>query len=160
MRTIVTGAALLALAGCGGVGGSEQANEAGRRARAGPAETTIVTPQAKAELRSGDGAMAALPAGLPAYPGAESTGGVEVTAASAEGSGGIVGFRTGDSPARVVDFYATAAERAGYRIAQRSSFGTTAMLTAQRGAGEVLNVTATETGGATQVQIIAGAATR
>jgi hypothetical protein len=158
MRTIVTSAALLALAGCGS--GGEQAREAERRDRAAPADTTIVTPQAKAELRSGAGAMAALPAGLPAYPGAESTGGVEVTGASAEGSGGIVGFRTADSPARVVDFYAAAAERAGYRIAQRSSFGTTAMLTAQRGEGEVLNVTATETGGATQVQIIAGGSAR
>ncbi len=154
MRTIVTGAALLALAGCGG---SDSGGEASRRAAERPADTTIVTPEAKAEIRSGSSAMAGLPAGIPAYPGADTSQSVEVAAASQQGSGGIFGFRTADRPDRVVDFYAAAAERAGYRIAQRSSFGATAMLTAQRGEGQVLNVTATAAGGLTQVQIIAGA---
>ncbi|HKR25447.1 MAG TPA: hypothetical protein VJS15_09325 [Allosphingosinicella sp.] len=160
MRAIITGAALLALAGCGG-GSSESSGEAERRARQAPPDINIVTPDAKAEIRSGAAALAGLPAGIPAYPGADTTASVQVSGTAPESQGGIHGFRTNDPPAQVVDFYAAAAERAGYRIAQRSSFGATAMLTAQRAEGEVLNVTATTAAGAgTQVQIIAGAPTR
>lgn len=159
---LITGAALgLLLAACGGGGeagnGSAAGTEAERRARQGPADAIIVTPEGKAEIRSGGGAMAGLPAGIPPYPGADTTASVQVSGTAPGGSGGILGFRTADPPARVVDFYAAAAERAGYRIAQRMTAGPTAMLTAQRGEGEVLNVTATSAAGAgTQVQIIAG----
>ena len=158
---LITGAALtglLALTACGGGGdGNAAVAEADRRARQGPADATIVTPQGKAEIRSGGDALAGLPAGIPAYPGADTTASVQVSGTAPEAAGGILGFRTDDPPAQVVDFYAAAAERAGYRIAQRMTAGQTAMLTAQRGEGEVLNVTATAAAGAgTQVQIIAG----
>ena len=157
---IMAGAALAALlAACGGTGGS--GDKAEREARERPADATIVTPEGKAEIRSGTGAATAgLPTGIPAYPGADTTGSIQISGASAEGSGGIVGFRTSDSASQVVDFYAAAAERAGYRIAARSSFGANAMLTAQRGEDEVLNVTATPTPEGTQVQIIAGGGRR
>ena len=160
MRATITGAALLVLAGCGG-GSSDRGGEAERQASQGPADINIVTPEAKAEIRSGTAALAGLPAGIPVYPGADTAASVQVTGTAQDSQGGIHGFRTDDSPAQVVDFYAAAAERAGYRIAQRSSFGATAMLTAQRAEGEVLNVTATTAAGAgTQVQIIAGVPTR
>jgi hypothetical protein len=146
------GAALVALAGCGG---REEANQAAAGQGQPPANVVVSAPEGRAEVRTG-GAAAAMPGGLPAYPGASGTGSVDVTGAAAEGSGHIVGFTTPDPPSQVIAFYAQAATGAGYRIAQQMNMGPTAALTAVRAEGEAVSVTATQAGGTTQVQVVVG----
>jgi hypothetical protein len=153
MKYGMTGAALLALAACGR---GEQAQQAAPGGGQPPANIVVTSPDGRAEIRTG-GAPGALPGGLPAYPGASTTGSVDVSGASAEGTGRIVGFTTSDSPSQVIAFYTQAATAAGYRIAQQMTMGPTAMLTAARAEGEGVTVTATQAGGATQVQVVVGA---
>lgn len=154
-RRLLIGAALLALAGCDRGGG-----EAERQAKQGlpdvnPANITIATPEARAEIRSGGGALAAgLPEGIPPYPGADTSQSVQVTGDMAQGDGRILGFRTADSPAQVIAFYVAAAGRAGFTISQQMDMGGTALLVAQRGQADTINVTATGSPRGTQVQIV------
>lgn len=152
-QILIIGGALLALAAC-----NRSPSEGDREAAApqaqppAPANVTISTAGGRAEIRTGGNA--ALPAGLPPYPGAEPNAAVEVSGGAPQDQGGIYGFRTGDAPAQVIAFYAEAARRGGYTIANQMSMGPTATLTARNGAGEAVNVTATQAGGATQVQLI------
>jgi hypothetical protein len=151
-RTIVIGVGMLALASCGRGGGAE--TQAGNvNVRATPGDITISTPNGTAQIHSGGG-TAALPEGLPAYPNAEAGQSMDVTGASAQGQGHVVGFSTHDSPAQVIDFYARAAGGAGYAIVNQMNMGATATLTARKGEGQAVNIVASQTGGATQVQIV------
>lgn len=153
MRRLMIGTALLALAACNRGGETNGGSGSGGTPAETPPQMTITTPEGKAEIRTG-GDAGGLPAGIPAYPGADTSGGIQISGASTQGRGALQGFRTSDTPAQVIDFYASAAERAGFRIANRMTLGaTTAALTAQR-EGETINVTATGADGATQVQII------
>lgn len=147
--------ALLALAGCGG-GDPPDADSGGPGAE-GPPAMTIVTNEGRAEIRTGGSASANLPDGIPAYPGADTTGGMTITGGSADGSGGgaMTSFRTADAPARVVEFYAAAAERAGYRVAARMTMGPNASLTAEKEGGG-FHVNALQTGNGTMVQLVVG----
>jgi hypothetical protein len=147
-RRLAIGAALLALAACGR-GGGGAAEES-----APPANIVINAPEGQVAVRTGGPATAG-PDGVPAYPNAAPGSSVDITGAPGGSQGGISGFRTGDTPAQVVAFYAQALAGAGYRIASQMNLGpATSSLTAQRGEGEAVNVTATQVGGATQVQII------
>ncbi|HYI47138.1 MAG TPA: hypothetical protein VEX35_01620 [Allosphingosinicella sp.] len=161
--SFIFAASLLALSACGGGAGNEGAGNAG----AGPsppapgpgqqpANITLSTPEVRAEIRSGGAAVANWPEGVPPYPGAQTSQSVDVTAAQAGQGGRILGFRTADTPQRVISFYAAEALRGGYSIANQMDLGQSATLTARRGEGQALNVTATRVGDATQVQIIAG----
>jgi hypothetical protein len=155
MRAIVALATLLALSACGGGGsaGNEAANAPGQP----PAEISVSTSQGKAEIRSGAAAAANWPEGIPPYPGADTSQSVNVSGGAPGGAGRILGFRTGDTPQQVIAFYAPAVARGGYSVANQMDMGQTATLTARRGQGEALNITATRTGEVTQVQIIAAA---
>jgi hypothetical protein len=164
MRTaFILAAPLLALSACGGGAGNEGAgNTAGAGAGAPapaqpPADISISTPQGKAEIRSGSAAVANWPEGVPAYPGADTNQSVNVSGGASGGAGRIMGFRTNDTPQQVIAFYAPAVVRGGYSVANQMDMGQTATLTARRGQGEALNITATRTGGVTQVQIVAAA---
>jgi hypothetical protein len=154
-RGLITGAALLALAACGR--GNVEAN---RQAAAGqaqpPANIVVTTADGRAEIRTGGGAASGLPEGIPAYPGASTTGSIDVSGASARGQGQVVMFTTGDPPAQVIAFYAQAVGGAGYSIAQQMTIGPTAMLTAHKGEGEAVTITATQAGSVTQIQVMAG----
>lgn len=150
-QRLIIAVAVLTLAGCGR-GGGEADRRADQTAPPAPANITIATPEGQAEIRTGAGA--ALPAGLPPYPGAVANAAVEVSGVSPQDQGGIYGFSTSDAPAQVIAFYAEAARRGGYTIANQMNMGATATLTAQKGGGEAVNITATQAGGATQVQLI------
>jgi hypothetical protein len=160
MRANVALATVLALSGCGsGSSGNEAAKAgagAGPPSAQPPADVSISTPQGKAEIRSG-AAAASWPEGVPPYPGADIDQGVNVTGGAPGGAGRILGFRTSDTPQQVVAFYAPAIVRGGYSVANQMDMGGTATLTARRGQGEALNITATRTGDVTQVQIVAAA---
>lgn len=147
--------ALLALAACGRGDG-----EANRQAAPGAvqplANVVVTTPEGRAEVRTGTAAPGALTEGIPAYPGASVAASVDVTGASAQGRGHVVAFTTSDPPAQVIGFYRQAVGAAGYRVAQQMNMGPTAMLTAERGGGEAVTITATQAGGATQVQVVVG----
>jgi hypothetical protein len=166
MRAIVALAtSVLTLAACGAGGGSA-GNEGAAKAGPGagppasgqpPAEISIATPQGKAEIRSGSAAVANWPEGVPPYPGADTNQSVDVTGGAPGGAGRILGFRTGDTPQQVIAFYAPAIVRGGYSVANQMDLGQTATLSARRGQGEALNITATRAGNVTQVQIIVAA---
>jgi hypothetical protein len=134
----MAGAALLALAGCGR-SDAPAANEAARE----PANAA---------------AAPAIPAdGIPAYPGATAEGGdIRVSSGTGETRGRMFTFHTPDPPARVIDYYAGAAGRAGYAIGERSGTDRSATLRASRGEDLVLRVTATRTGTSTMVDVVIG----
>lgn len=146
MTVIVTG-------GCGRRSASDE------EAQRSPPNVSVTTPGGHAEIRTGDRAMASLPGGLPAYPNADVHGSIDATGGSAQGQGRIVTFGTSDSPGQVINFYAQAAGRAGYAIANQMDMGATATLSARQSGGGALNIVATQTNGATQVQIVAAVAT-
>jgi hypothetical protein len=134
----LAGAALLALAGCGR-SDAPAANEAA------PANAA---------------AAPAIPAdGIPAYPGATVEGGdIRISDGGGETKGRMFTFHTTDPPARVIDYYAGAAGRAGYAIGERSGSDRSATLRAGRGEDLVLRVTATRTGDSTMVDVVIGEA--
>jgi hypothetical protein len=162
MRATFILGSLLALCACGGGGGgNEGAGKAGAGANAPapgrqPANITLSTPEVRAEIRSDGAAVANWPEGVPPYPGAQTNQSVNVTAAQAGQGGRILGFRTADTPQQVIAFYAREIVRGGYSVANQMDMGQSATLTARRGEGQAVNVTATRIGDATQVQIIAG----
>ncbi len=149
-RIVMTGAILLALAGCGG-GGSE----AGPGNAAAPAQGSLASPDGRSEVR-GDADFSGLPEGIPAYPRVSGGGAIQFGGASDEGEMRVMGFRTADPPAQVIAFYADAAARAGFRMGQRVDAGPSSVLGFERDHGEVMNVTATATPTGTSVQIMTG----
>ena len=151
MRMMMSGAALLALAGCG-----QQAGPAGGGNAADAAEATFATPNGTGEARTGQSALTGLPDGIPAYPSADTSASIQISGDAAEGEGRIVGFRTSDPPPQVVAFYAAAAERAGFRVSDRLDMGASASMSAQRDNGDMFRVTASPSPGGTLVQVIAG----
>ena len=151
-RTLMTGAALLALAGCGdrateADSGGGAANSAGR---------SYTSPDGRSEVREGDAALSGLPEGIPPYPHADPDGAIQFGGASEEGEMRVMGFRTADPPADVIAFYADAAGRAGFREGQRVAAGPSQVLGFERDNGDVMNVTATATARGTHVQIMVG----
>jgi hypothetical protein len=165
--TIFIATSIVALAACGGGGGGNAVTGIGGGGGAAgpgsvtppappPANITIATPDGSAEIRSGDATLANWPEGVPAYPGADSRS-VNVTSGAPGQAGRILGFRTIDSPQRVINFYADAILRSGYNIENQMDLGESATLSARRGQSVALNITATRAADATQVQIVAAA---
>lgn len=152
-RMIMTGAALLALAACGGA-----APEADRGNAAGPAQGSMTSPDGRSEVR-GDADFSGLPEGIPAYPRVSGGGAIQFGGASEEGEMRVMGFRTADPPAEVIAFYDSAAAGAGFRVVQRANAGPSSALGLERDNGDVMNVTATGTPTGTSVQIMAARAT-
>lgn len=161
MRTGLIALAMLGLTACGGA--DEQVytgpdGEEVRVERGGDGTTTYRSDDGEATITTGDSG-AAMPAGLPAYPGAQTTGGVNINAAGRDGgSGQISSFQTEDAPADVIAFYRAALERGGYTIAANMDLGETKMISASRADGNGgVQVTATSAGGrGTTVSIISG----
>jgi hypothetical protein len=155
--SLILGAALLALAACGRGGEAQrQAGSAHVSMSGTPADITISTPNGTAEIHAGAAALANLPEGVPAYPNADAGQAIDINGGSAQGHGRVIGFGSHDSPAQVVAFYAQSLGAAGYTIANQMSMGPTASLVAQHGQGQSVSIVATEAGGSTRVEIIAG----
>jgi hypothetical protein len=152
--TIMACTLLLALGGCG-----QGAPEGGGNSAAA-AVRTYTTPDGRSEVRSGDAALSGLPEGIPPYPRADARGAIQFGGVSDEAEMRAMGFRTADAPAAVIAFYAEAGRRAGFREGRRASMGRSEVLGLERDNGDVMNVTATATAGATQVQILAGTGQR
>ena len=153
--------AALALTACGGsdeqvfVGpdGEEVSVE-----RGGDGTTVYRSEDGEAVVTTGEG-NTTMPGGLPAYPGADSSRGVNINAAGRDGgSGQISSFQTSDSPADVIAFYRAALERGGYRIAGTMDMGQSQMIIAERAGGDGgVQITATNAGGQeTTVSVISG----
>ena len=151
-RTYMAGAALLALAGCGG--GASEADSGADSDNS--AAVSLTSPDGRSEVRSGDAALSGLPDGIPPYPRADPEGAIQFGGASEDGEMRAMGFTTADPPAAVVAFYADAAGRAGFREIHRVASGPTQVLGFQRDNGDMMNVTATATPRGTSVQILAG----
>lgn len=149
---ILTGAALLALAGCG----SGEAPQAGNDA---PAANEAANASEPADPAAAAEARAAFETLVPPYPGAQQ---VQTGGAAGAGVGGSMTFRTPDPASQVVDFYAGAAERAGFNVEDRTNLGggMAVSMTARRGASDLITVSASRVGDITQVQIMAAAAAR
>lgn len=155
-RTMIFAAAVLALAACNQADGPAANGTAGG-SPATPPDMTITTNEGVAEVRNTGDVAANMPPGLPPYPGAQAAGGVQISTRSRDGGQGMIaGFRTSDAPAQVIEFYAAAAERAGYRIEGRMTIGANATLMASRDGGVGFYLTAAQTGEGTMVQFIGG----
>ena len=156
-RRLIAGAGLLALAACGRGGGeAERQAAAGNVVSVAPGDISISTPNGTVQVRSG-GATTGLPEGIPAYPNADSSQSIDFNAGAAPGQGRILGFGTPDAPAQVIAFYAQAVAGAGYAIVNRIDMDATSSLAARRDNGQVVNIVATRTEGATRVQIVVAA---
>jgi hypothetical protein len=151
---LIAGAVLLALAACGRSGG--EAETGNGAAGAAPPAITIATPNGIVEVRSG-GVTAGLPEGIPAYPNADAGQNIDINGGSGPGQGRILSFSTYDAPAQVIAFYAQAVAAGGYSVANRMDMGSASTLSARKGAGQAVNIVATQAGGATRVQIIIAA---
>ncbi len=149
MRAIIlSGTALLALAGCsGGAGTADNVAAPAQPAPAAPGGDSAAPAAA---------AASGLPEGLPAYPRMRPGGAVQMGGRDDGAELQVTAFRTDDPPAAVIAFYAEAAERAGFRIVRRAEAGPSTILGLTREPGEIVNLTATATPTGTSVQIMAG----
>ncbi|NNC72319.1 MAG: hypothetical protein HKN78_05520 [Sphingomonadaceae bacterium] len=97
-------------------------------------------------------------AGLPAYPGAQGNGGMNINATGDNGgSGQITNFRTTDAPDDVIAFYRRALERRGYDVRATMQTGQHQAISAEGSDESGMHITATEIPGqGTSVTIIAG----
>ena len=148
---IMTGAALIALAGCGG--GTSEADRG--NAAAGATVGTLASPDGRSEVR-GDADFSGLPEGIPPYPRVSGGGAIQMGGADDEAEMRVMAFRTADPPAQVIAFYAEAAARAGFRVTHRAEAGPSTALGLARDNGDAMNVTATGTPTGTSVQVMAG----
>ncbi|MGP1283348.1 MAG: hypothetical protein ACTS1X_10265 [Parasphingopyxis sp.] len=163
MRTIhmVPAVALLALAACGG--SNEQVyrgpdGEEVRVERGGDGTTTYRSGDGETVITTGE-LGAEMPAGLPRYPGADTSRGLNIDATGRDGgSGQVSSFQTDDAPAEVIAFYRRALESDGYSIAATMDMGQSQMIVAERQDGEGgVQITATDMNGqGTSVSVIAG----
>ena len=151
MRHIVIATSLLLVPGACGPG----APGAGNGPAAAPAQAPAGSPEGRSEVRS-DAQFSGLPQGIPAYPRVNPGGAIQMGGESDGNEMRVMGFRTADSPAQVIGFYADAATRAGFRVIRRAEAGPSTVLTLARDNGEGMNVTATGTPNGTNVQIMAG----
>ncbi len=125
-------AALLTLAGC----------ESGAPVADNQAEAAVETNAAEAPANP-----AALRDVLPLYPGA--------TEVRDNREGGSLAFATSDPTQPVIAFYVAAARRAGFEVEEHPPMGIALSLTGTRGAGDIVNVTASRVGDVTEVQAMA-----
>ncbi|MDQ8758036.1 hypothetical protein RCO27_17555 [Sphingosinicella sp. LHD-64] len=143
---MITGIGLLALAACNS--GAPETGNAAASSAANAAEPV------NAVAASDGSAVLDI---VPAYPNAEQV----QSGGAAGGRGGFMAFRTADPPVEVADFYARAAEQAGFTIEDRTNLNRmTVGMTARRGASDMITVSATRVGNVTQVQLMASAAGR
>ena len=152
-RSFTAGAALLALAACGGSGSPAGSGANTENSAIG----SYATPGGRAEVRAGDAALSGLPEGIPPYPRADARGAIEFGGPTEEGEEArMMGFRTSDPAASVIAFYAEAGQRAGFREIQRTTTGQSEVIGLRRDNGDIMNITATGTPGGTHVQIMSG----
>jgi hypothetical protein len=149
-RMIITGALLLALGACG-----RSAPPAAGNAAASPAPGSLASPDGRSEVR-GDAGFSGLPEGIPAYPRVIGGGAVQIGGVSDGNEMRVMAFQTADTSVQVIDFYAAAGARAGFREIHRAATGPRAVLGLERDNGDVMNVTASQTPHETMVQIMAG----
>jgi hypothetical protein len=102
-----------------------------------------------------------LPDWVPAYPGADYSGSFSVETKGdkakegAPAAGAMMGFRTNDPPAKVLDFYKAAFAKAGLKEAASGNFGSMQMLSAAKPDSDIgAQVMVTQDGAASQVQVI------
>ena len=171
----VAGAALLALAACGGNDASEASKGEGKEVASGSVETeegeaqysvrqdgenstvTVTGPDGQTgKFMSGEGAANFLPDFAPLYPGAKVVGGAGGD--SSTGKGGMINFETGDAPEKVIAWYKAAAGKAGLKIAGEMTTPEMRMVAAQDDAtGRSLQVHASaKEGGGSTASLIAG----
>ncbi len=145
---ILAGAALLALAACGGNEATEESRGEGKEVASGTVDTdegeasysvrqdgenatvTVTGPDGQTgKFVSGAGATDFLPDFAPLYPGAKVSGGAGGD--SEGGVGGMVSFETGDSAEKVVGWYKAQAGKAGMKVAAEMTMGDSRMIAAQ-----------------------------
>ncbi len=82
-------------------------------------ESTMEIRSSEGTVRMGSSAGVQLPAWLPAYPGAESSGAFNATKPDA--NSGACTLKSGDSPENVAAFYENALQRGGFKVQKTST---------------------------------------
>jgi hypothetical protein len=107
------------------------------------------------KVEFGSGSSAKMPSYLPLYPGANIT--ASFSGQGKDGSGGVVTFHTGATPADVISFYKKKAAAAGMTEAMNmESGGTTLFTAANEKAKTTLSVSATKGTDGTDAQVTWG----
>ena len=116
------------------------------------AATAIRAAYGGSAVEAGAG-KAAMPAGLPLYPGAQI--GTDTLIASG-GKAGVIVFRSSDAPDAVADFYKNAASQAGYVIAGEMKAGDAQLLSGKKADGTSFHLTVNRESGVTEATMLAG----
>ncbi|MGH6997748.1 MAG: hypothetical protein ACREEO_06105, partial [Phenylobacterium sp.] len=158
-RSTATALALmLALAACGSKEKKAESGDATYKVseKDGKSTLTVETDEGKAQIVSGEG-EAALPTGLPLYPGATVTSSTRITSDGANKGGTMLSFDTPDATGQIVAFYKAAAQKAGYKIEAEMKMGEMEMLSGKNPGKGGFTLTANREQGKTTASLISGA---
>lgn len=162
-RSVAVMAFLLALAACGEketasgtvVGADGEKANYKVTEKDGESKLTIKSDKGNAEITTGtDGT--ALPDGFTLYPGATVTSSMRMTNSEKGKAGTVMSFETTDMPDKVVAYYRSVAEKAGYKIDGEVKTGEMEMLNGKTPANSSFTLTVNREQDKTNVSLIGG----
>jgi len=124
----------------------------------GEVTATVDTGEGTATMRAGADVAVDLPQGLSIYPGATVVS--NAVFEQADSRGALVTMEADASPAEMIDFYREQAEDAGMEIGLTMNTETMRMIGGKAEDGSSFSFTATQEGGKTTGQLMAGEAVR
>lgn len=117
-------------------------------------ETVISADGERVQVAGGDEALAALPPGFTAYPGAQVTSSTAISTGT--GGGVILVMQTDDPVAEVIDFYTTQATAAGVRLEGTVTTGSNTLIGGEGEGGLAFSTSAADGPDGTIVQLTVG----
>ena len=108
----------------------------------------------RVQVAGGNEALAALPPGFTAYPGAQVTSSTAISTGT--GGGVILVMQTGDSVAEVIDFYTTQATAAGVRLEGKVETDSNTLIGGEGEGGLAFSASAADGPDGTIVQLTVG----
>jgi spermidine/putrescine-binding protein len=117
--------------------------------------TTVKTADGTAVIHAGGGTEAAMPAGLPLYPGATITSDTMISKDSGK-TAGVVTFQSAAAPDALTAFYKDAAIKAGYTIENEMKAGDAQLLAGKKPGGDSFHFNVSREGSVSTVTMLTG----
>lgn len=153
MKRVFPALGAILLAACGS--SDEPAMDAGEGAGGAPAINITDDEGNRVSVAGGDAAVAALPDGFTAYPGAAVVSSTAV--GTGDGGGGVILVMTTSDPAdQVIEFYRTQALAAGVRLDGQVSTGSNTLIGGEGEGGLAFSASAAPAQDGTIVQLTVG----